>query len=171
MSATTIRRNRKSTGRPVKAASHFRAYATIGIAGAIVVSGFFLAATQHFSSWDLSIKNSRLRYQIDQLQAEKRRLLVAREVSLSPLEIKKAAEKAALRPNDAVAVVQAVSKPNATASAAFQRKDPAPPTAVAASTVIKTTFVRPAAQPNQPVQAAKRNPGESERRRIVPNAE
>lgn len=65
----------------------------IVVAGAILVVGFFFAAQQHFSSIDYGIKNSRLRKQIDELQAEKRRLLLAREVSLSPAEIKKAARK------------------------------------------------------------------------------
>jgi len=54
---------------------------------------FFFAGRQHFSSMDYGMKNSRLRRQIDELQAEKRRLLLAREISLSPAEIKKAAKK------------------------------------------------------------------------------
>ena len=65
----------------------------IVVAGAILVVGFFFAAQQHFSSIDYGIKNSRLRKQIDELEAEKRRLLLAKEVSLSPAEIKKAARK------------------------------------------------------------------------------
>lgn len=171
MSTATIRRNRRSTSkRQANAGSHVRIYATAALAGAIVVSGFFLAATQHFSFWDFSIKNSRLRHQIDELQAEKRRLLVAREVSLSPAEIKKAAEKAALLTADTTAVAQAISKPNSAASSAVERKEPAA-TATAASAVLRTTFVRPAVQPNAPVQIAKRTTGESERRRIVSNAE
>lgn len=59
----------------------------------IVISGFFLAARQHFASIDYGIRNSRLRKQLDDLEAEKRRLMVAREISLSPSEIKKAAKK------------------------------------------------------------------------------
>jgi len=171
MNTATFRRNRRSTSkRQANVGSHIRVYATMALAGAIVVSGFFLAATQHFSFWDFSIKNSRLRHQIDELQAEKRRLLVAREVSLSPAEIKKAAEKAALMSTDSAAVAQAISKPNSTASAAVQRKEPAA-AATAATTVVRTTFVRPALQSNAPVQIAKRATGETERRRIVTNAE
>lgn len=63
------------------------------VCGLLLVSGFFFAARQHFSSMDYGMKNSHLRKQIDELQAEKRRLLFAREVSLSPAEIKKAAKK------------------------------------------------------------------------------
>jgi hypothetical protein len=62
----------------------------------MLVSGFFFAGPQHFSSMDYGMKNSRLRKQIDQLEAEKRRLLLTREVALSPMEIKKAAKKTGL---------------------------------------------------------------------------
>lgn len=63
---------------------------------AILLGGFFFAARQHFASMDYGMKNSRLRKQIDQLEAEKQRLIHAREVSLSPTEIKRAAKKAGL---------------------------------------------------------------------------
>ncbi len=59
----------------------------------VVIAGFFLAARQHFSSMDYGMRNSKLRKQLDDLESEKRRLLLAREVSLSPAEIKKAAQK------------------------------------------------------------------------------
>jgi hypothetical protein len=59
----------------------------------VLVTGFFLAARQHFSSIDFGIKNSRLRRQLDELQAEKRRLLLSKEITLSPAEIKKAAKR------------------------------------------------------------------------------
>jgi hypothetical protein len=59
----------------------------------VLTAGFFFAARQHFSSMDFGMKNSRLRKQIDDLESEKRRLMLAREVSLSPAEIRKAAVK------------------------------------------------------------------------------
>ena len=62
----------------------------------MLATGFFFAANQHFSSMDYGMKNSRLRKQVDQLEAEKRRLMLAKEVSMSPVEIKKAAKKAGL---------------------------------------------------------------------------
>jgi len=65
--------------------------------GLILVVGFFLAARQHFSSIDFGIKNSRLRKQIENLEADKRRLQLAREIALSPAEIKKAAQKIGFR--------------------------------------------------------------------------
>jgi len=66
------------------------------LSGLLIGAGFFFAGRQHFSSMDFSIKNSRLRKQIDDLESEKRRLLLAREIALSPTEIKKAAKKAGL---------------------------------------------------------------------------
>ena len=63
------------------------------ICGLFLVVGFFGAARQHFSSIDLGIKNSRLRKQVEELEADKRRLLLTKEVVLSPGEIKKAAKK------------------------------------------------------------------------------
>lgn len=63
------------------------------LCGTILVAGFFFAARQHFSTMDYGIKNSRLRKQMDELEAEKRRLLLNREISLSPSELMKAARK------------------------------------------------------------------------------
>lgn len=63
------------------------------VCGLILVIGFFGAARQHFSSIEFGIKNSKLRKQIEELEAEKRRMLLTKEVVLSPAEIKKAAKK------------------------------------------------------------------------------
>lgn len=67
------------------------------LCGVILVAGFFFAARQHFSSMDVSIKNSRLRKQLDELESEKRRLLLAKEISLSPVELMKAAKRIGYR--------------------------------------------------------------------------
>ncbi len=67
------------------------------VCGLILVVGFFFAARQHFASIDFSIKNSRLRKQIEDLEAGKRRLILAKEIALSPAEIKKAAQKIGFR--------------------------------------------------------------------------
>lgn len=63
------------------------------ICGLFLITGFFFAAGQHFSSIDYSIKNSKLRRQLDELEADKRRLLLSKEIALSPSEIKKVARK------------------------------------------------------------------------------
>ena len=67
------------------------------VCACVVAAGFFFAARQHFTSMEFGIKNSKLREQLESLEAEKRRLLVAREVALSPLAMKKAAREIGLR--------------------------------------------------------------------------
>jgi len=102
-----------------------------------LVCGFFFAARQHFSSMDFGMKNSRLRKQVDDLEAEKRRLLLAREISLSPAEIKKAAKKTGLmtssRNESEVAQVVSTTKEKAIP----------PQVSDAKSMVIKTAAVSP----------------------------
>lgn len=63
------------------------------VCGMFLVVGFFGAARQHFASIDYGIKNSKMRKQIEELEADKRRLLLAKEMTLSPAEIKKSAKK------------------------------------------------------------------------------
>lgn len=63
------------------------------VCGLFLITGFFFAAQQHFSSIDYSIRNSRLRKQLDELEADKRRLVLAKEIALSPAEIKRVAKK------------------------------------------------------------------------------
>jgi hypothetical protein len=70
-------------------------FLTLGC-GLILVVGFFFAARSHFASIDFGIKNSKLRKQIEELEADKRRLLLSKEIALSPGEIKKAAKKLGL---------------------------------------------------------------------------
>lgn len=67
------------------------------VCGAVLVVGFFLAARQHFSSIDFGIKNSKLRKQIENLESDKRRFILAKEIAMSPAEIKKAAQKLGFR--------------------------------------------------------------------------
>lgn len=73
--------------------SRRRAWPAILACVTVLTCGFFFAAQQHFSSMDFGIKNNHLRKQINDLESEKRRLMLAREVSLSPAELKKAALK------------------------------------------------------------------------------
>lgn len=61
------------------------------ICACLLAAGFFFAARQHFMSMDYGIRNSRLRKQVEDLESEKQRLMLAREVALSPAEIKKTA--------------------------------------------------------------------------------
>lgn len=66
------------------------------VCGVALVGGFFLAARSHFASIDLSIKNSDLRKHLQELEDEKRRLLLLKEKTMSLDEIKKAAKKIGL---------------------------------------------------------------------------
>ena len=66
------------------------------VCGLVLAVGFFFAARQHFSSMDYGMKNSKLRKQKDELEAARRQLLLNKEISLSPSEIKKAAKKIGL---------------------------------------------------------------------------
>lgn len=66
------------------------------VCGLLFVSGFFLAATNHFSSMDYGMKNAKLRRQIEEIKSQNRRLLLSREISLSPAGIKKAGLKIGL---------------------------------------------------------------------------
>ena len=84
----SITRNRN-----ISPAGRLQLYVMMGIFVAILVTGFFFAARQHFASIDYGIRNSKLRKQLDDLETEKRRLLLAREVSVAPSQIKQAAKK------------------------------------------------------------------------------
>ena len=79
-----------------RAAMPWRYFLMTVLCGVFLVVGFFFAASQHFSAIDYGMQNSRLRKQIDELETEKRQLMLAREVALSPAEIKKAAKKMGL---------------------------------------------------------------------------
>jgi hypothetical protein len=131
-----------------------RAWPAILACVAVLACGFFLAARQHFSTMDFGMKNSRLRKQIDDLESEKRRLVLAREVSLSPTELKKAAVKAK------VAVVDAVS--NEVASLTSKDKPAlAPATAAlrsASSNPLITKTVATSATVAKPIAASIQKP-------------
>lgn len=62
-------------------------------AAAILAVGFFYAAKQHFSAMELSFRNSSMRQQIAELESERRRLTLEREIARSPAEIKRTARR------------------------------------------------------------------------------
>ncbi len=66
------------------------------ICGAALVAGFFYAAKTHFASINYCIRNAELKKQIAELESEKRRLSLAKEMALAPGEIKKAARRLGL---------------------------------------------------------------------------
>lgn len=90
--------NLKSTGRVKQSgAASWRFKFLIVTCGLLIACGLFYAARQHFSAMDYGIKNAKLRQQKDELEAERRRLSLARDVALSPDEIKKSFKKVGLR--------------------------------------------------------------------------
>lgn len=82
-------KNRNVKRRKANNAGRWKLYAVMTAVTLVIVAGFFFSGQQHISSWDYSIRNSRLRKQIGDLETEKRRLVLAREVALSPNELKK----------------------------------------------------------------------------------
>ena len=90
MKKRNLARNRHTTKRSAIPSKYLL---LTSLCGVVLVASFFFAARQHFSSIDFSIKNSKLRKEVEDLQSDKRRLQLAREISLSPSEIKKAAKK------------------------------------------------------------------------------
>ncbi len=82
------------------------------ICAGVLAAGFFFAAQQHFMAMDLSFKNSDLRKQVDELEGEKRRLLLAREVVRSPGEIMRLARNQGMRTKNTERVIAASVKPS-----------------------------------------------------------
>ena len=80
------------------------------VCACVVATGFFFAARQHFTSMDYGIKNSKLREQLRNLEAEKRRLMLAREVASSPLAIRKAALGLGFRNSAEMAAIPVAAK-------------------------------------------------------------
>jgi hypothetical protein len=106
---SAIRTRPKASATPVREISWSFMLLVI-VCAFVITAGFFFAARQHFTSMDYGIKNSRLRDQIQGLQTEKRRLLLAREVASSPLGIRKAAAAIGLREHSEVAAVQTAER-------------------------------------------------------------
>lgn len=82
------------------------------VCACVIAAGFFLAARQHFNTMDYGFKNGRLRKQVDDLQTEKRRLLLAREVSMSPSEIKRAAKNLGFRDRGEAVTIASKAPPS-----------------------------------------------------------
>ena len=99
--------------------------------------GFFFAARQHFLAMDLGIKNSKLRKQLEEMEGENRRLVLAREVVRSPLEMKRIAARRGLRNADEV-FAPVTASVNSTKSSPL---------------VQKTSMTAPAVKPEKPLKA------------------
>ena len=124
-------------------------YVVIAICGCIIAAGFLFAARQHFVSMDLGMKNSKLRKQLEDLETENRRLLLAREVALSPMEITRTARElgfvavAETGPQPASTVVRPSDQNKAVDVAHADRS----PKGEQMASVTRTAFQRPAVAP------------------------
>ncbi len=103
---------------------------------AFLATGFFFAARQHFAAMDLGMKNSTLRKQIEEMEGQKRQLVLAREIVRSPGEMLRIAANKGFRQRDVVAVPVAV-----------------PANAYSKPLVERTSIVSPAATAPKPVKA------------------
>lgn len=103
-----VHRARQSAATMPAGSLSLRFFILTVICASILAAGFFFAARQHFTSMDFGIKNSRLRKQLDDLEAEHRRLVLAKEISLSPLEVKKTARYLGFRENQQLPVASPV---------------------------------------------------------------
>jgi len=169
MNKRVSERRRKPRAKAANKNGRWSVYLLMAMFVFILATGFFFAARQHFSSIDYGIKNSRLRKQLDDLETEKRRLLLAREVSLSPAEIKKAARKLGLAESgtDGVQLASSVKadKPvtAATLASAKAEVEKAP-----SYSVVAASFSAVAAKPAKTENAEK--PALAERLRQVAKA-
>jgi hypothetical protein len=121
-------------------------FVVIAICGCIIAAGFLLAARQHFVSMDLGMKNSKLRKQLDDLESENRRLTLAREVALSPIEITKTARSLGFI-DAASAPLPTLAAAPATNTATMQKASlaRAEPSTGSTAAIVKTSISRPAA--------------------------
>ena len=76
---------------------------------AFLATGFFFAARQHFAAMDLGMKNSALRKQVEEMESQKRQLVLAREIVRSPAEMKRIAANKGFRQREMTTVPVAVS--------------------------------------------------------------
>ena len=147
MAAKTMR-NRGVNRRKTNTVGRWKLYFAMFSVTVVIVAGFFFSGRQQFSLWDYSIRNSRLRKQISELETEKRRLMLAREVALSPNELRKG-----VRSTNAPAAELAVAKtPNAPLNAVKRiekveiRAAEPKPVYLIVKTAMTTAVSRPAKQ-------------------------
>ena len=103
---------------------------------AFLATGFFFAARQHFAAMDLGMKNSTLRKQIEEMEGQKRQLVLAREIVRSPAEMKRIAANKGFRQREAGVVAVAAST-----------------TTLSSPLVERTSIVKPTIDGPKPVKA------------------
>jgi hypothetical protein len=114
------------------------------VAGLIFATGLFFAARQHFVAMELGIKNAKLRNQLNDLENEKRRLVLERTVARTPQHLKKNAKALGFREDTELAEA-GFTEDRLIAAAAITAADKASKADAAAQPAIaKTPEVKPA---------------------------
>jgi len=103
---------------------------------AFLATGFFFAARQHFAAMDLGMKNSKLRKQVEEMESQKRQLVLAREVVRSPAEVKRIASNKGFTQREALGIPVAVTA-----------------TAASKPLIERTSMTKPAGAEPKPVKA------------------
>jgi hypothetical protein len=139
-------------------ASNWQYYAVATLSCVVLVAGFFFAARQHFSSMEYGLQNSKLRRQLDELQSEKRRLLLNREIAISPIELRKAVRRIGFMdtPSTQAETIKA-QNPNAVRSVVNVVDSTSNPAGKGSNKIVKTVISAPV---NKPVgeRQARREP-------------
>jgi hypothetical protein len=119
------------------------------VCACVIAVGFFFAARQHFTSMDFSIKNSKLREQLQNLETEKRRLLLAREIASSPLSIRKAASAMGMRETAEIAAIQIAQSKTASKNSivALESAKPVVAKSSDSTALVRTVLSAPVQQP------------------------
>ena len=155
-----------SITRPQRSQStNWQYYTVATVCCAVLVAGFFFAARQHFSSMEYGLQNSKLRRQLDELQSEKRRLLLNREVAISPAELKKAVRRVGFVDTPSIQSV-AISSQNPAAQRSVINTVEQTKTSAdkPANRVVKTVISAPVGKPSGDRQARRENPNQKKDR-------
>ncbi len=135
------------------------------VAGLIFATGLFFAARQHFVAMELGIKNAKLRNQLNDLENEKRRLVLERTVARTPQHLKKNAKALGFRENTELAEA-GFTEDRLLAAAATTAADKASKADAAAKpAAAKAAEIKPAeAKPSATATAKKTERPERERK-------
>jgi len=149
--ATSLKRPQRSQN------SSWQYYAVTVVCGAVLVAGFLLAARQHFSSMEYGLQNGKLRRQLEELQSEKRRLLLNREVAVTPIELRKAVKRIGFMDTPSVQA-DSVKPQNASVQRSVTKTaESGKPADKTGNKVMKTVINSPVIRPPAPDKQARRD--------------
>jgi hypothetical protein len=145
--------------------SNWQYYTVATVCCAVLVAGFFFAARQHFSSMEYGLQNSKLRRQLDELQSEKRRLLLNREIAVSPAELKKAVRRVGFIDTPSVQPVTASAQnPAAQRSVIKTVEQTADSSDKSTNKIVRTVISTPVNKPAGDKQARRDTPNQKKDR-------